>query len=376
MKIISLKNLIFIFTIIISSANFLFAQTVEELIDLLVQKNVIKQEDADSIRADIALKVQQEKESQSKFSLVSTKPLQLSGYTQARYQSFQESDKNDGADLRRIRVDVRGNISNPWDYRLQVDFASSVKVIDAYLNVSLEDYLKITVGQQKIPFSMENCADDSKLESIDRSQVVEALTARSKDVIGNHNGRDIGLQLSGSLLEYENQYLIDYALGLFNGAGINAADNNKQKDFSGRIVFHPIKGLDLGGSYYNGYDAWGSAPLKSQLRKRYGAEMKFLYEPLSLLAEYISGQDGKITKNGGYAQAGIFLLEKKLQAMLKYDRFNPDINGKNNKATIYSFGFNYFFNNWAKFQTNYLVRREESTQIKNDILELQLQLSF
>ena len=36
---------------------------------------------------------------------------------------------------------------------------------------------------------------------IDRSQVVEALVARGKDVIGNQNGRDIGIQIGGGILK-------------------------------------------------------------------------------------------------------------------------------------------------------------------------------
>ena len=74
-------------------------------------------------------------------------------------------------------------------------------MIDAYGEIKLADYFSLTVGQFKIPFSMENLTSSNKLEMIDRSQVVEALVARSKDVIGNQNGRDIGIQAGGTFLK-------------------------------------------------------------------------------------------------------------------------------------------------------------------------------
>jgi hypothetical protein len=43
---------------------------------------------------------------------------------------------------------------------------------------------------------MENLASSNKLEMIDRSQVVEAIVARGKDLIGNQNGRDMGFEAS------------------------------------------------------------------------------------------------------------------------------------------------------------------------------------
>ena len=102
------------------------------------------------------------------------------------------------------------------------------------LKSRLHDYFNITVGQFKIPFSLENLTSTNKLELIDRSQAVEALAARGKDVIGNQNGRDIGIQVGGSLIKKRNGSLLEYRLGVFNGSGINMADTaNEAKDMAG-----------------------------------------------------------------------------------------------------------------------------------------------
>ena len=93
---------------------------------------------------------------------------------------------------------------------------------------------------------MENLASSNKLEMIDRSQVVEALVARGKDVIGNQNGRDIGIQIGGGFLKKNGIPVIEYRLGFFNGSGINLADTaNDAKDIVGRLVINPVKGLVL-----------------------------------------------------------------------------------------------------------------------------------
>ncbi|HET7817949.1 MAG TPA: hypothetical protein VFL70_01445, partial [Bacteroidia bacterium] len=83
-------------------------QTTEELISLLVQKKVITQTDADSLRAENAIKAQNEKEKQSRFQLFAGKPITLNGNTQIRFLSQQEVFKPDGFDVRRARLDFKG----------------------------------------------------------------------------------------------------------------------------------------------------------------------------------------------------------------------------------------------------------------------------
>jgi len=371
-KAILIKTVLFMVLITIS-ANYINAQNSEQVIKLLVDKKLISEKEADSLKALEVIKDLEQKG--NNYGILTSKLIQLSGYSQIRYESFQESGKIDGTDLRRIRLDFKGAITGDWDYRLQLDFAVTSKILDGYINYTLDDYFKVTAGQYKIPFSLENQIADDKSESIERSQVVEALVARSTDVIGNQNGRDIGLQISGSLLGKKGQYLLEYYAGLFNGQGINVSDKNKPKDFSGRVVLHPVKGIDFGGSYYNGYDIWG-ASTKPQVRTRYGAELKLNYQALGLSTEYISGRDGLVTRKGWYALLGYYIIPEKLQPIVKYDSYNPNQGLSNLTSKAYTLGVNYFFNNWTKLQVNYTLKREEVVQIPNDLFEVQLQIAF
>jgi phosphate-selective porin OprO and OprP len=354
-------------------------QTSEEMINLLISKHLITQTEADSVRAVIAIKAQDDKAKQKKFNITSGKALTLNGYTQVRFQSLQEPTKKDGFDIRRARLDLKGAISEKWDYRMQLDFATSPKILDATIGFKAGDYFKVTAGQFKVPFSMENLTASNKLESIDRSQAVEALVARGKDVIGNHNGRDIGLQLAGSVFRINDIYLLDYAVGVFDGAGINATDNNENKDIAGRLLFHPVKGFDIGGSYYNGFDNWTigtPAVAKNQLRRRIGGEMSYTQSDFSLKGEFIQGKDAGVDRSGWYAQAGYYFIPKKFQLVLKYDTYDPDMDKDKNISTNYVTCLSYYFNDFTRLQGSFTYRDEEGTRINNDVIAVQLQIGF
>jgi hypothetical protein len=62
-------------------------------------------------------------------------------------------------------------------------------------------------------------------------------------------GRDIGLQLYGGFIQRDGYSLINYNLGVFNGAGINRKDDDKSKELIARLMIKPIKGLSVGGAY-------------------------------------------------------------------------------------------------------------------------------
>lgn len=379
----------------LSIAAFLFAiaakaqQGNEELINLLIQKNIIKQSDADSLRAENAIKAQTDKEKQNKFPVLASKQFTLNGYTQIRFLSQQEKGKPDALDIRRAYVDLKGIINEYWNYRLQVDFATSPRILDAIISYKHRDWLKLSAGQFKVPFTQESTTADNILETIDRSQAVEAFVARSKDVIGNQNGRDLGIQASGSVAKIKDRFLLDYYVAAFNGAGINITDNNEAKDFAGRIVLHPIKNLDLGGSYYNGFDKFTTPgiSIKDQTRERLGFELKYTYTFASIKAEYVQGQDGsqkigtdvsRLNKSGWYTQLGAYVYKKNIQLVAEYDSYDPntkpDITG--DITTNYILGASFYFNNWAKLQINFTAREEEKKQTNNDLIAVQLQISF
>ena len=362
------------------------AQSSDDVLNLLIQKGLVKQNDADSIRADYAFKQQEVKEKRKLFNVLSSRNINIGGYTQVRYQSLQELGKADGFDIRRARLDIKGNFSAEWEYRLQTDFAINTKIIDAYFVYKPFDYLKITGGQFLIPNSLESTTSDSSLETIDRAQI-SGLTGRNKDALGDQNGRDIGLQVSGSLFKTtENRFLLDYYLAYFDGQGINiAGDKNESKDIAVRVVAHPYQFLDFGVSYSNGYDCW-TTPATNQDQIRIGADVAVNYNDFSIRAEYLQAQQGTyivnglnrdLLKDGWYAQVGYFFLPKKLQFVAKYDTYDPTKNNpKNDITSFYTLGANLYPNSFVKFQVNYKHKSEQGFSINKDEIIAQLQLKF
>jgi phosphate-selective porin OprO/OprP len=353
------------------------AQQNDDLINILQKKNVITQKEADSLRADQAIKEQARKDKENQHGItIGSRALQISGLIQTEYEGFEKTSGVNTFLLHRARLDVKGDINDNWNYEVYTEFAGTTKLLDAYTTYKIADYLKFTAGQFKVPFSLESLIADSQLEFIDRSQVVNALAGRSTDVIGNQNGRDIGIQINGSFAKIDDHYLFDYTLGVFNGAGYDVTtDNNNHKDIVGRFTVHPIKNLDISGDFYDGQGNYGT-PAKNYLRNRGGFDARYVIGGLSLTAEYDKGTDGVIKRDGWYGQAAYFVIPKRLQLAAKYDTYDPNQATANVRTNYYTGGINYFFNNWAKFTIDYIDRREPVTQIPNNIFEAQLQLTF
>jgi phosphate-selective porin OprO and OprP len=362
------------------------AQQTNDLLNILVKKGVISQHDADSIRADAAVKEQQ-KLDQDKANqhgvYIGSRALQLSGLIQTEYEGFQQKGVNNTFLLHRARLDVKGDINDNWSYEVYTEFAGvTPKLLDAYSTYKIVDAFKITAGQFKVPFSLESLIADSQLEFIDRSQVVNALAGRSTDVIGNQNGRDIGIDANGSFAQLDNkQYLFDYVIGVFNGAGYDVTtDNNSHKDIAGRLTIHPINNLQFSADFYNGqgnYILPGAKVATNNTRNREGIDARYVIGGLSLQAEYDKGTDATIKRDGWYGQASYFVLPKHLQLGVKYDTYDPNTVTINDATNIYTGAASWYFNDWAKFTLNYLIKHEDApTQVPNNIFEAQLQLTF
>ena len=379
-----MKKSIFTVSIFILFALTIRAQSTDDVLNVLVQKNLIAQKDADSLRAEAALAAQANLAKVKAFPINAGKKITMAGYTQVRYQALEESGKIDGFDIRRARLDVKGTISPYWGYRVQFDLAGTPKLIDAYAELKLNDYFNFTIGQAKIPFSLENLASSNKLELIDRSQAVEALVARGKDVGGNQNGRDIGIQLGGTILKYNDRPVIDYRLGVYNGSGINTTDANEKKDFATRLILHPVAGLDISAALYNGsrYIAEVktgtvvTTPAKNVTRDRYGFDLSYDLNNFSVRGEYLHGTDELINREGYYAQIGYYFLQKKLQLLAKYDFYDADKSKANNASTWYVLGANVNLNANVRLQANYTFKQEEGTGIDNNYASLQFQIGF
>ena len=380
------------------------AQTTDDILKLMVRKGNITQQEADSLRKEYSTRQRREEATADSFPLRLGRSLDLSGYTDVTYTNYEHPSPGkyyDGFNIKRARLDFQGHFSSQFDYRLLVDFVGqsgangtaptggqliSPFLVESWISYKPFTWLNIKAGQMYVAFSQENLTQDRNLDLIERSQVVNALVARKGDAanglvdsIGNQNGRDIGIQAGGSIGKIQDHYLLDYTFQLLDGAGINTLDNNQSKDIDARLVFHPLKWINVGGSYYDGYDRFTSTPTIDQKRTRWGTELGLVQDRWSVKGEYIKGQEGAhkpTTHDGWYGQAAYFFLPKHLEGLFRYDWYDPNTAKTEVKSTYYDLGLTYFFNVWTKIQVYYSIRNQQGPTINNNMFETQFQLAF
>lgn len=287
----------------------------------------------------------------------------ISGSVQMRYQ-YETIDGSNAFDIRRVRVSLKGNIAPKVDYTVQLEFASSPKVIDAYVRYTPVKGFGVMLGQAKFPFTLENPISPLKLETIDNAMGVSYMAGMS-DLTGiKSNGRDIGLSIFGDLFKG----VVNYQLGVYNGAGTNKSDDNKHKDFVGRLNINPIKHLTLSGSVYLGKTGAQEAMAD---RNRYAAGARFDNKALVLRSEYIWGTTGAQKSEGVYALAG-YWVTKKVMPVVRFDYFKTDVTQSASERTNYLVGVDYWPIKNLRLQLNYTYQHLPS--IGNDSGKIALQV--
>lgn len=334
--------------------------------------------------------------------------------------------------LRRLRINVTGEFTEQFDFKLEGEFAQSDTTLtvrdatgktlasnstrtsfgglDLFANFHQFPEFQIKIGQYKAPFGLEQISSDAKLFTLERSQVTSALTAE----------RQIGVQIWGKPFTNvfpEQKDLLTYYAGIFNGTGRNISVNdNDQYMYAGRLELQPWKGkisdaeawLRFGGNALSSRDASGTvlssagnlrvnsdgslssfvAP-SAATREAYGFDATFHLGPFDFIAEYLSERIEPRTApgfaafraDGYYVQGTYFIVPEKLQLFTKYESFNPGQIANDDIQSITG-GVNYYIHcddikllahyihTWSDFRkTNPALGSDEFDEI---ILRLQL----
>lgn len=277
----------------------------------------------------------------------------ISGYVQAGYEW---SDESSSFFIKRVRLDLRGDIARKLDYRVQLEFASSPKIVDAYLQYRPFRQLNFKLGEYKIPFTIENTDYvPLKFELIEYPLALQRLMGFAEPIGGRMDGgvmqggetlkdtgRDMGLTLYGTLVECEGRALLSYDVGVLNGAGINLKDNNRSKDVVTRLMFRPVRGLTLSGSWYGG--EYGADCLE---RQRVSAGVCYDRGRGVVRGEWIGGRTGyaateeyaagTFDSSGWYVLGGVRLTPT-LMPVVRYDTLLPDTASADSRQTNWTAG--------------------------------------
>lgn len=250
----------------------------------------------------------------------------FSGYVQAGYQW------NENAStffLKRVRLTMAGDIMPKVDYRIQFEFTKP-QLVDAYVQYRPFRELNIKAGEYKIPFSIENTDySPTRLEFIDYPLVLLKMMGFGEDLCGiSSSGRDLGATLWGGFIRRGGRSIINYDLGVFNGAGLNCKDSNKSKDIAARLTIKPVDGLLLSGSYYHGEYAAKGGP-QHLLRERYGAGVCYDRAAWVVRGEWIGGRTGRADAEGRFDSDGWYVMAgwrapRNFMPVARFDTFTQD----------------------------------------------------
>jgi phosphate-selective porin len=304
--------------------------------------------------------------------------LKIGGIIQAQAEFGDQGDARWASDydrfyVRRARIKAVGRFLEDFDFKVELDLAGALgestslraQLTDGWVNWNHYDFARLKAGQFFPVFGYEKRQDPASLQSIEFSLAGDRLLPE----------RQLGAQWWGDTLEKR----IGWALGLFNG--MNA--NNNFNDNDNFMVVPHLEGIPWKGKILGHNSSWSVGlsglytdddrfPLPPDLvppgqtnvfagqRYALGVDTQLRAGPFVLWAEYLAShydpnQFDSYDTQGWYVLVG-YDLTKKLQALVKYESFDPDTDVSGDSTDTWTFGLSYAFKgNNLKVYLNYLL---------------------
>lgn len=200
-------------------------------------------------------------------------------------QNGQPVQTKNGVDIRRGRIDFKGVLWRDWNFDSEIDFAKSNATIkDMFLSYTGFENIRLNIGNQKVPISMELQESSNDILFTERSLVV-SLTGPLFD-------RAIGFLSKAYADNWSAQ------LG-FYGDSIKSVTNddsgNQGWALASRLTYAPLMQYDrlihLGA--YGGYRA------KNGIGEFNDAPLRFRYQTTNISNIYLTDTD--VINNADYA---------------------------------------------------------------------------
>jgi hypothetical protein len=313
--------------------------------------------------------------------------LKVWGLVDAVY-AFDATDRlvpNNTASLRRGYLGVRGAWMPDIDYFLLVDGGTGVAgrlsplLLDASVTLKHLPYLKVRLGQFKVPFGLEGLEAHFTPPLINFTRVAVQLMSFSAPlgtgnrVASNSAFRDIGVQVFDQTGAEKRLQLV-YAVALLNGNGINSTDTNNAKDLVGRVEI-ASRGMRVGISGLR-----GKQTSESLRKRRVGGDVTANRGSVHLGGEALWGRDdlatgGHWTAWGWHVRASCLLTDH-LQPVVRYEQFDPNTAVAEDRFTAIAIGVNWIFKGYTRLQGNYEVRSDQASPQTGDLMTAQAQIVF
>lgn len=382
---------VFLFAAICLAAFGLQAQNANnELIKKLVEKQILTEDEAVEIMNETI--VVEEKSSTIGYGIEKVKNIfgntpyaSLGGYGLMTYKYSDVADLHNDFRIRVAFLSLNGQLTNNLSYCIFAELVDP-SLYEYYITWTPFKHLSFRAGQFKVPFTLENPISLTQLETIYNTRSISSLAGMGDDVQTllkkrNSTGRDLGMQISGSLLNNGKYDLIEYAMGIFQGAGMNTTDPDNNKDFAGMLLFQPLQGLRVGGGAYFGQATYSingdQLYLDQHVRNRWVLSSEYKSDRLYARAEWFRGNDAGMQKEGLYGTALYYIKPNKLNLVAKVDYYNKN-KEINSEVTDYTVGLNYYFYPKCRLQLNYIYSNfnKKWDASNSNVVAAQMQIVF
>jgi len=295
----------------------------------------------------------------------------VGGLLQQQFIADETSGSPTRFNMHRAWLGVTGSINE----RISVNFLGgyteppndSPRLVNAFIHFDIDPLFQIRTGQFFAPFGLDGPTPIALNPAIERSTAVRLLNTFAVF-------RDVGVQVSGSRSGFS------YAVAVMNGAGANRSEQIDPKDVIGRIGYDVTNELTIGVSGHVGQYQTGPSADDHESRFRTGADISYRGTPLFLRGEYIIREDdlpegGTIKMNGGYLLGGYELTDA-LEAIIRYEYYEPNIDVEDNHFTIFTIGANYYFVGNTRISANYEFRDNRVNPAIKNLFTVQMQLAL
>jgi phosphate-selective porin OprO and OprP len=307
------------------------------------------------------------------------KELRIGGLVQAQAEFGDRGDLRWASDhdrfyLRRVRLNTLGRFAEHFDFRAELEATGTlgeatgirVQLTDGWVNWNRYEVARVKVGQFFPAHGYEKRQPPAIWHSIEMSLASDQLLL----------DRQLGAQVWGEGLEKR----MGWALGAFNGMNANNSFNDNDNFMVvARLDGRPFRGQLWGWNgqwsvgatgYHSDHDRLalpagvvrpGEGNVFAGQRLGLGMDSQLRLGPVDVWGEYMRTEfdpdmGSSYDAEGWYVLAGYYLLPDRLQALVKYELFDPDTNVSGNTTDTWTFGMSYAFKGYnLKLFANYLL---------------------
>ena len=170
--------------------------------------------------------------------LAKAQTFKLSGILRGKYE-YQPELSASRFEVRNARLAASGKLLSRSEYKMEIDLCdeSEIKMKDAWVRLLPYKTLRLTVGQQRMPFSIDAHRNPSAQYFANRSFIAKQVG----------DMRDVGFQVGYDFLDADQRKVLSVDAGVFNGSNLNNQKTAwfKSPGYSARIQYFPVSGFAL-----------------------------------------------------------------------------------------------------------------------------------